>query len=181
MAGTWREGKGLESQGTSAWGVGSGTQEPWGPRPCWGPGHGAGGQHGLRGVKSLCRVALWVLGSLCTWRGGTMVPLGGTQPRLCGDPHAWRRTMSSSLGLPPGWPHCPVIQGCSQGSSAMGQQPGRGRRGIHEASFGIRGASGARELQSPRLRGPCGATEPVPLPGMALTASHDLTRFIPKY
>ncbi|CAI9173809.1 unnamed protein product [Rangifer tarandus platyrhynchus] len=117
-----------------------------------------------------------------------MVPLGGTQPRPRGDPHAGRRTTSASSGLPPGWPHCPVIQGCLQGSGATGQQPGRGGRGVHEASSRTRGARGARERQSPRLRGPCGAAEarartaePVPLPGVALTASHDLTHFIPKH
>ena len=139
-------------------------QEPSGPRPCWGPGHGAQGPHGLWGIKSLCRVALWVLSSFCTRRGGTTVPLGGTQPPgrgWCRHPRDCR----------PAGPHCTMTQGCLQGAGAVGQLPGRGRRGVHEASSRTRGASGARERQSPRLRGPCGATEvdartsePVPPP-----------------
>ena len=71
----------------------------------------------------------------------------------------------------PAGPRCPVIQGHSRGSGARGQLLGQGRRGIHEASSRTRGASGARERRSLRLRGLCGAaeadawiSEPVPRP-----------------
>ena len=126
-AGTCREGKGLESQGASAWRMGSPPQEPWGPRPCWGPGPGAQGPHGLWSVTSLCRVALWVLSSSCTWRGGTTVTLGGTQPCPRGDPHARRGTMAVSTGLPPGWATLPCDPGPLAGLRCKGPAAGPGQ------------------------------------------------------